>query len=103
MSKPKPNPMISQINGKMEAVVFRLLPTGEAMIEKRPDTSRVAWTEAQKAQQESFNQATAYARAVMAAPDVRAFYEKMGAKEHKRPFTMAFTDYFRGNNLLSKK
>ena len=39
----------------------------------------------------------------MAEPKVQAVYEKMAAKKHKRPFDMAVSDYFKGNNLISKK
>jgi len=39
----------------------------------------------------------------MAEPKVRKVYEKMTAKQHKRLFDMAVSDYFKGNDLLSKK
>jgi hypothetical protein len=39
----------------------------------------------------------------MAKPNVRAIYEKMAAKKHERPFDIAVSDYFQGNDLLSKK
>jgi hypothetical protein len=103
MPKAKLNPMVSQMNDKLDDVFFHILPGGEATTATRPAEAEVEWTEAQKAQQESFDQATAYARAAMAEPDVRATYEKLAAKEHKRPFALAFSDYFRGNDLLSKK
>jgi len=39
----------------------------------------------------------------MAELKVRAVYEKMAAKKSKRPFDLAVSDYFKGNDLLSKK
>jgi hypothetical protein len=45
----------------------------------------------------------AYARAAMAEPKVRAVYEKMAAKKHKRQFDIAVSDYIKGNDLISKK
>jgi len=39
----------------------------------------------------------------MADPEVRAVYEKMTAKKHKRQFDIAVSDYFKGNDLISKK
>jgi len=36
-------------------------------------------------------------------PKVRAVYEKMAAKEHKRPYALALSDYFKGKDLISKK
>jgi hypothetical protein len=45
----------------------------------------------------------AYVGAAMAEPKVRAVYEKMAAKKHKRRFDIAVSDYFKGNDLMSKK
>lgn len=39
----------------------------------------------------------------MADPHARAVYEKMAAKKHKRPFDTAVSDYFKGNDLLTKR
>jgi hypothetical protein len=39
----------------------------------------------------------------MAEPKVRAVYEKAAVKKSKRPFDLAVSDYFKGNDLLSKK
>ncbi len=87
----------------MGDVVFRLLPTGEQQITKLPDMSNVKWSKAQKAHRQRFKEAVAYARAAMAEPKVRKLYEKMAAKNHKRLWDMAVSDYFQGNDLLSKK
>jgi hypothetical protein len=38
----------------------------------------------------------------MADPLVRSIYEEMAAKDHKQPYRLAFSDYFKGNNLLAK-
>jgi hypothetical protein len=38
----------------------------------------------------------------MAAEKVRLKYEKIAKKMHKRPFDMAVSDYFKGNNLPEK-
>ena len=45
----------------------------------------------------------AYVGVAMAEPKVRAVYEKMAAKKHKRQFDIAVSDYFKGKNLLLKK
>jgi len=39
----------------------------------------------------------------MADPHARAVYEKRAAEKNKRPFQMAVSDYFKGNDLLSGK
>jgi len=80
----------------MGDVVFRLLPTGEQQIIKLPDMSNVKWSKAQKAHRQRFKRA-------MAEPKAQSVYEKMAVKKHKRPFDMAVSDYFKGNDLISKK
>jgi len=50
-----------------------------------------------------FKQAVAYVMAAMAESKVRKVYEKMAAENHKRPFDLAVSDYFKGNDLLSRK
>ena len=103
MAKVKLNPMINSVSGTLGDFVFRVSPTGETIMSKRPDMSRVKWSQAQKAQRERFKQATEYARAAMAEPHVRAVYEQRAASERKRPYALAFSDYFKGNDLLLKK
>jgi hypothetical protein len=43
------------------------------------------------------------ATAAMADPKVRTVYEKRAVKQHRRPFHRELSDYFKGNNLLSRK
>ncbi|CAG1002295.1 hypothetical protein ANAEL_03059 [Anaerolineales bacterium] len=94
------NPMIQGAQGKMGNVVFRRSHTGEMTLIKLADMSHVKWSKAQKAHRQRFKEAIAYAKAAMAEPKVRALYEKSAAKEHKRPFSLAVSDYFKGRNLL---
>ena len=97
------NPMIKQIRGKMGNVVFRVGPTGKQTMIKLAGMSRVKWSKAQKEHRQRFKQAVAYAKVAMVDPDVRKVYQKMAAKKHKRPFDMAVSDYFKGNDLFAKK
>lgn len=97
------NPIIQQAQGKLGNIVFRRSHTGEISITKVPDMSKVKWSKAQKAHRQRFKQAVAYAKAAMAEPKVRARYEKAAAKKSKRPFDLAVSDYFKGNDLLAKK
>ncbi len=96
------NPAIREIRGKLGGMVFRLTHTGELIVTKAPDMSKVKWSKAQKAHRQRFKQAVAYAKAAMADPQVRKVYEKLAAKRRKRPFDTAVSDYFKGNNLLTK-
>ena len=103
MAKIKLSPVLEEIRGRLGNYVFRRTHTGEVILSKVPDMSKVKWSKAQKAHRQRFKKAVAYARAAMAEPKVRAVYEKMAAKKNKRPFDMAVSDYFKGNDLLSKK
>jgi hypothetical protein len=87
----------------MGKIVFRRAHTGEMTITKLPDMSKVKWSKAQKAHRQPFKQAVASAQAAMAEPKVRVVYEKAAAKKSKRPFNLAVFDYFKRNDLLSKK
>jgi hypothetical protein len=103
MAKIKLSPMLQEVRGRLGDYVFRRTHTGEVILSKVPDMSKVKWSKAQKAHRQRFKKAVAYARAAMAEPKVRAVYEKMAAKKGKRPFDMAVSDYFKGNDLLSNK
>jgi len=97
------HPWIKELHGKMGDVVFKRLPNGETIMTNRPDMSAVKWSPAQKAHRKRFKQASAYAKAAMADPKIRAMYEKKAVKAQKRPRDLAISDYFQGKNLLSKK
>lgn len=97
------NPIVQRAQGKMGNIVFRRSHTGEMSITKLPDMSNVKWSRAQKDHRQRFRQAVAYAKAAMGEPKVRANYEKAAAEKNKRPFDLAVSDYFKGNDLLSKK
>jgi hypothetical protein len=104
MAKIKFNPLIRGMSGKMGGMIFRTSRTGEITVSKSPDLSGVKWSKAQKAHRKRFKEAVAYARAAMADPQIRLIYERMAAekKNNKRPFDMAVSDYFKGNNLISR-
>src|ERR1051325_4111507 len=95
------NSMVREIHGGLEDVVYRVSSTGKTYISKRPDMSGVKWSRAQKAHRVRVGEANDYAHAAMADPDVRATYEERAAKENRLPYRLAFSDYFKGIDLLS--
>jgi hypothetical protein len=100
MAKITLNQIVVDVRGKVGEFVFRRTHTGEVILSKVPDMSNVTWSDAQQAHRQRFKEAVAYAKAAMAEPKVRAVYEKMAAEQHKRPFDLAVSDYFKGRNLL---
>src|SRR5215213_1629753 len=69
---------------------------------KRPGQPPGKVTEAQRAQRGRFKLAHEYARAALAYPILRAYYEELAAKEEMSPYAMARNDYFKRNDLLPK-
>jgi hypothetical protein len=103
MAKIKLNPLFDGISGTVGDVVFKKSKNGQIYISSRPSRSKAKRSEAQKANQERFKLANAYAKAAMADPALRAMYEELAEAEGQSAFTMARSDYFNGNDLLSKK
>ena len=105
MAKAKLNPVLELITGKIGNLVFRRAHTGKLSLIYRPDMSRVKWSSTQKAHRARFKEAVLYAKLAMKDSTVRSVYEQMAAekKNNKRPFDMAVSDYFKGNDLLSRK
>jgi len=102
MAKITLNPIVQRAQGKMGNAVFRRSHTGEMTLIKLADMSRVRWSKAQTAHRQRFKKAVAYAQAALADPDVREAYEELAAKKRKRPFDLAVSDYFQGNDLLPR-
>lgn len=103
MAKVELDPAIKSIRKRMGSLVFRKLPTGETTMIKRADMSNVEWSPAQIENRQRMKQANSYAKKAMASPKVRAIYEKMAKKQHKHPYHVAVSDYYKGNDLLSRK
>jgi hypothetical protein len=105
MAKVQLNPALKQIRGRIGGLVFRLAHNGKLSLVPSPDMSRVKWSPAQQEHRQRFKEAVAYAKAAMQNPELRAVYAQMASekKGNKRPFDMAVSDYFQGNDLLSGK
>ncbi len=100
------HPMFQWIRGKMGKIIYRRTRNGDVSAYPAPDMSQVAWSKAQKAHRQHFAQAVAYAKLAVRDPDIRQFYMEMAAKSKRskgRPFDMALSDYFQGNDLLWRK
>ena len=103
MPRVRLSPVVEEIHGTLYDVVFKKSSKGNMIVTKRPDMSKVKWSKAQKNQRQRMAQANKYAKAAMADPKVRAKYEKRAVKEHRVPYRVALSDYFKGKDLLAKK
>ena len=102
MAKIELHPMFKAVSGKMDGIVFRRSVSGRLYMSRTPDMSGVQWSPAQKAQRQKLQQASAYARAALADPQLRAHYQERAAKENSRPYNLAISDAFKGRNLLKE-
>ena len=96
-------PLVVEIEGTMYDVVFKKSPQGKMIVTKKPDMSKVVWSEAQIAERQRMKQASEYAKAVLADPKLGASYRRRAKKLKKRPRDLAISDYYKGKNLLEKK
>jgi hypothetical protein len=107
MAKVSFNPIIKWFTGRIGRLVFRRSHNGKVSTYPTPDMSRVKWSQAQKDQRQRMSEASKYASAAVADPELRPIYVQMAADHDKnpgRPFDMAISDYLHnGNDLLWKK
>ena len=103
MAKVTLNPMFQGVNGKSGNLVFRRTRNGKTWLIKLADMSNVEWSDSQQNHRKQFKAANEYARAAMADPQVRAVYEGIAREQDRRPYHVAVSDYFKGNNLLKGK
>jgi hypothetical protein len=107
MAKVDFNPLIKWFRGRIGRLVFRRAHNGKVSIYSMPDMTGVKWTRAQKVHQRDFGEASRYASAAVADPEIRAIYVQMAIEQNKdprRPSDVASPDYYHnGNDLLWKK
>lgn len=107
MPKVRFHPIIEWFTGKMGKLVFRRSHNGKVSVYETPYMKRVKWSRAQKDQRQRMGEASRYASAAVADPDIRPIYVQMALEHGKnpdRPFDMAVSDYHHnGNDLLWKK
>jgi hypothetical protein len=72
--------------GTLYEVIFKRVSQGKIIVSKKPDMSKVVWSEGQEAQREPFRQASAYA--------TRAKYKRRAKRLNNRPCDLAISDYF---------
>jgi hypothetical protein len=107
MAKVSFNSIIKWFTGSIGRLVFRRSHNGNVSTYPTPDMSNVKWSQAQKDQRQRISEASKYASAAVADPEIRPSYIQMALDHDKnpgRPFDMAVSDYCRtGNDLLWKK
>ena len=97
------HPMFRWLRGKIARIIYRRTRNGGVSAYAAPDMSGVVWSKAQKAHRQRFKCAVAYAKLASRHPDLRPIYMKMAARSKRskgRPYEMALSDYFQGNDLL---
>ena len=101
--------IIEGFAGKMGHYIYRRSHNGKTSIYENPFMKglKIKWSRAQEKQRSRFGEASIYASAAVADPDLRPIYIQMAVdngKNPKRPFDTAVSDYYQnGNDLLWKK
>ena len=107
MAKVSFDPIIKWYRGRIGDLVFRRSHNGKVSVYPAPYMSRVKWSQAQKDHRQRMAEASKYASAAIADPELRQVYVQMALDLNKnpgRPFDMAVSDYYHnGNDLLWKK
>jgi hypothetical protein len=102
-------PLLKEVHGKIGDLVFRRGPNGQTIVSRVPQKKKKKSQKAQKAekarnarQRQLMYEAHDYARAAMADPEMRAHYEREGRRKHKKPYSLAFTSFFREHRKLEE-
>ncbi len=107
MAKASFDPFLQWFTGRLGRLVFRRSHNGKISAYPLPDMTRVRWSQAQKDHRKRMGEASRYASAAIADPELRAMYVQMAVDQNrdpKRPFDMAVSDYYhKGNDLIWKK
>ena len=93
MAKVKLNPILVELHGKVGDMVFRRTRNGGVSLIRKADMSKVKWSPAQVANRQRFREAAAYAKQLLADPQVRAVYEELAAQQGKRASEVAVSEY----------
>lgn len=93
MAKVKLNPILLELHGKVGDMVFRRTRSGGVSLIRKADMSNVKWSPAQVANRQRFREAAAYAKQLLADPQVRATYEEIAVKQGKRAVEVAVSEY----------
>ena len=95
MAKVKLNSMIDKIQGELGDFIFRTNASGTTFISRKPDMSKIKRSPAQKAHQQHFKQAVAYAHLALQDPEMLAYYQQEAQRLHTKPFHLAVSGYFK--------
>ncbi len=95
-------PLLQEVHGKIGDLVFRRGPNGKTVVSRVPQKKKKKSQKAQKAekarnarQRQLMYEAHDYARAAMADPEIRAYYEQEARRKRKKAYSLAFASFFR--------
>jgi hypothetical protein len=105
----KLGPLLQEAHGKIGDLVFRRGPNGQTIVSRVPQKKKKKSKKAQKAekarnarQRQMLYEAHDYARAAMADPEMREHYEREAKRKRKKPYSLAFSNYFKVQRKLEE-
>ena len=96
MGKLKDNVLVNGMSGSIGNVLLKQYKYG-TVISKMPDRSKVKLTKHQKNLNSRFQDAVAYAQAVINDPKKKSGYEKKAKREKRSVYHVALSEYLKGN------
>jgi hypothetical protein len=106
MSKVKLNPAIEGLSGSLkkdDELTFRRTRKGRGgrtILIKKADMSNVEWSPAQHATRGHFGEAVAFAKKVLATPELKKAYDKRAKRKGTDAYHLAISEY---NRVPGKK
>jgi len=102
-------PLLQEVHGKIGDLVFRRGPNGKTIVSRLPQKKKKKSKKAQKAEKERnarqrqlMYDAHDYARAAMADPEIRKYYEQEARRKKKKAYSLAFASFFRISRKLEE-
>ena len=91
MAKTRKTATLEGLSGSIGNLVFRQMPDGSTRVSAKPNFSRRVFSQGQKAHQQRFREAVAYARQ---AAKTQPIYAKLAEGTTKNAYNWALSDWF---------
>lgn len=89
----KLNRAFREASGELDGLIYRNV-RGKVVASRKPDTSRIVYSESQIEHRRRFKQAAAFGRSVLADAETRARYEEIAKEKNIPVFAATIADFF---------
>lgn len=100
MAESKNNPITQGLSGKFGNMIVFRSKGGRTFVSAAPRKSSIAPSEAQKEQQQRFQEATVYAKIATVDPETKEHYEAEARKRNLSSYNVAVGDFLNAPNIV---